>query len=122
MIRGVRGAVCAIDNTREAIFDATRQLVEEMITANEIVAEDVASIFFTTSPDLNADFPAHVLRKMGYLQIPLMCATEIDVPGGIPRTIRALIHLNTEKKQSEIRHIYVGEASRLRPDLNGGNE
>lgn len=122
MIRGVRGAVCASENTPVAIFEATRQLIAEMIAANDIVADDIASIFFTTSPDLNADFPAHVLRKMGYLQIPLMCATEIDVPGGLPRTIRVLIHLNTEKKQSEIRHIYVGEASRLRPDLNGEKE
>jgi chorismate mutase len=93
-----------------------------MLSANEIETENIASIFFTTSPDLNADYPAYVLREMGYLQIPLMCATEIDVPGGLPRVIRVLIHLNTDKKQSEIRHLYLGEAARMRPDLNGGNE
>ena len=122
MIRGVRGAICATENSREAIFDATRRLILRMLSANEIETENIASIFFTTSPDLNADYPAYVLREMGYLQIPLMCATEIDVPGGLPRVIRVLIHLNTDKRQSEIRHLYLGEAARLRPDLNGGNE
>ena len=122
MIRGVRGAICATENSREAIFDATRRLIVRMLSANEIETENIASIFFTTSPDLNADYPAYVLREMGYLQIPLMCATEIDVPGGLPRVIRVLIHLNTDKRQSEIRHLYLGEAARLRPDLNGGNE
>jgi len=122
MIRGVRGAICATENSREAIFDATRRLILRMLSANEIETENIASIFFTTSPDLNADYPAYVLREMGYLQIPLMCATEIDVPGGLPRVIRVLIHLNTDKKQSEIRHLYLGEAARMRPDLNGGNE
>jgi len=122
MIRGVRGAICATENSREAIFDATRRLIVRMLSANEIETENIASIFFTTSPDLNADYPAYVLREMGYLQIPLMCATEIDVPGGLPRVIRVLIHLNTDKKQSEIRHLYLGEAARMRPDLNGGNE
>ena len=122
MIRGVRGAVCASENTPVAISEATRQLIAEMIAANEIFAEDIASIFFTPSPALNADFPAHVIRKMGYEQVPLMCATEIDVPSGLPRTIRVLIHLNTDKRQLEIRHLYVGEAARLRPDLNGGTE
>lgn len=122
MTRGVRGAICATANTREAIFDATRRLLTRLIAANEIDTEQIASIFFTASPDLNADYPAYAVREMGFLHIPLMCATEIDVPGVLPRVIRVLIHLNTEKKQCEIRHLYMGEAARLRPDLAGGDE
>jgi len=122
MMRGIRGAVCAPENTREAIFEATKRLLTRLIAVNELRTEDIASIFFTASPDLTADYPAYVAREMGMSQIPLMCATEINVPGVLPRVIRVLIHVNTTKKQSEIRHLYLGEASRLRPDLAGGEQ
>ena len=122
MMRGVRGAICATANTREAIFDASRRLLIRLFAENEIETDRIASIFFTASPDLTADFPAYVVRDMGLLRIPLMCATEINVPGAMERVIRILIHIETDKKQDEIRHLYLGEAARLRPDLAGGDE
>jgi chorismate mutase len=122
MMRGVRGAVCAAANSREAIFEATKKLLIHMFAKNEIDAENIASIFITATPDLTADFPAYAVREMGLSKIPLMCATEINVPGTLQRVIRVLIHVETDKKQNEIRHLYIGDAARLRPDLAGGEE
>jgi len=121
-MRGVRGAVCAAANSREAIFEATKKLLIHMFAKNEIDAENIASIFITATPDLTADFPAYAVREMGLSKIPLMCATEINVPGTLQRVIRVLIHVETDKKQNEIRHLYIGDAARLRPDLAGGEE
>jgi chorismate mutase len=117
MIRGIRGAVCATTNSREAIFEATRNLLKQLLEQNEIVPERIASIFLTATPDLTADYPAYAAREMGLAQIPLMCASEINVPGALPRVIRVLIHVDTDRKQKEVRHLYLGEAARLRPDL-----
>jgi chorismate mutase len=122
MMRGVRGAVCAAANSRVAIFEATKKLLIHMFAKNEIDAENIASIFITATPDLTADFPAYAVREMGLSKIPLMCATEINVPGTLQRVIRVLIHVETDKKQNEIRHLYIGDAARLRPDLAGGEE
>ena len=122
MVRGVRGAVCAASNSREAIFEATKKLLIHMFAKNDIDMENIASIFITATPDLTADFPAYAVREMGLGQIPLMCATEINVPGAMQRVVRILIHFDTDKKQHEIRHLYLGDAARLRPDLAGGDE
>jgi chorismate mutase len=122
MMRGVRGAVCAAANSREAIFEATKKLLIHMFAKNEIDTENIASIFITATPDLTADFPAYAVREMGLSKIPLMCATEINVPGTLQRVIRVLIHVETDKNQDEIRHLYIGDAARLRPDLAGGEE
>ena len=122
MIRGVRGAVCASANSREAIFEATKKLLVHMFAKNDIETEKIASIFLTATPDLNADYPAYAVREMGLTMIPMMCATEINVPGSLQRVIRVLIHLETNKGQSEIKHLYLGDAKRLRPDLAGGEE
>ena len=122
MMRGIRGAVCAEANSREAMFEATRNLLTRMIAANEIEAERIASVFITATPDLTADYPAYVAREMGLSRVPLLCATEINVPGAMQRVIRILIHCDTEKNQDEIRHLYLGETARLRPDLVGGKE
>ncbi len=122
MIRGVRGAICAAANSREAIFDATKTLLLHMFAKNDIEPENIASIFMTATPDLNADYPAYTAREMGLTQIPLMCATEISVPGALQRVIRILIHVETNKKQNEIKHLYMGDAARLRPDLARENE
>lgn len=119
MIRGVRGAICASANSREAIFDATRKLLIHMFAKNEIEITDIAAVFITATKDLNADYPAYVMREMGLRMVPLMCATEIDVPGALQRVIRILILVNTDKPQDQIRHLYVGDAARLRPDLAG---
>ena len=122
MMRGIRGAICAEANSREAVFGATRTLLTKMIESNEIEIERIASIFLTATPDLTADFPAYAAREIGLSLVPLLCATEIDVPGAMKRVIRILIHVDTEKHQDEIRHLYLGETARLRPDLAGGKE
>ncbi len=115
--RGVRGATTADENSRVAILTATRQLLALMIRTNGIRSEDVASAVFSTTVDLDAEFPALAARQLGWLDVPLLCGHEIHVPGSLSRCIRVLIHWNTDKRQREIRHIYIKEAERLRPDL-----
>jgi chorismate mutase len=115
--RGVRGATTVASNDREEILAATRQLLALMIRLNGIESRDVASAVFSTTRDLDAEFPALAARQLGWLDVPLMCGHEISVPGSLPLCIRVLLHWNTEKEQSEIEHVYVREANRLRPDL-----
>ncbi len=115
--RGVRGATTVPANDREEILAATRQLFALMIRRNEIRKEDVASAVFTTTPDLDAEFPALAARQLGWLEVPMLCGHEIAVPGSLPRCIRVLIHWNTETTQNEIQHVYIRDAVRLRPDL-----
>ena len=119
-IRGIRGAITVEANTREAIRAATRELLEAIIAANAVQPDDVASVFFTCSPDLTADYPAYAARAMGWTEVALLCSQEIAVPTGMSRCIRVLIHWNTEKQQNEIQHCYLGEAERLRPDRVNG--
>lgn len=114
--RGVRGAIVVKDNTREAIFDATVELLEEILQKNSIPTEEIASIFLTATTDIDAEFPAYAARRMGLTSVPLLCAQEMEVPGAMRSVIRVLIHFNTEKKQSEIINRYPGEAQKLRPD------
>ncbi|GIW78202.1 MAG: chorismate mutase [Gemmatales bacterium] len=115
--RGVRGAITAAANTEAEILKVTRQLLALMIRQNGIRSEDVASAFFTTTRDLDAVFPALAARQLGWTDVPLLCTNEIDVPGSLRRCIRILINWNTDKPQNEIIHVYVGEAVKLRPDL-----
>jgi chorismate mutase len=116
--RGVRGATTVAENAREAILSATRQLVALMVRRNEIDRRDVASAIFTTTPDLDAEFPALAARQLGWLDVPLLCGHELAVPGSLERCIRVLVHWNTDRPQSEIQHIYIRDAVRLRPDLS----
>lgn len=114
--RGVRGATTAGENTEEAILASTRELLAQIADVNEIHPDDIASIMFTTSPDLNAEYPALAARQLGWVEVPLMCAQEIDRPGALPLTIRVLMHWNTTVPQREIRHVYIRGAEILRPD------
>lgn len=114
--RGVRGATTVPENTREAILEETRRLLALMIRLNGIEAEDVASAIFTTTPDLNAEFPALAARQLGWWDVPLLCGHEMNVPGQLPRVVRILVHWNTTKRQDEIVHVYLGDAAQLRPD------
>jgi chorismate mutase len=114
--RGVRGATTAEDNTSQEILKATRQLLALMIRQNGIQAEDVASAIFSTTGDLDAEFPALAARQLGWPEVSLMCVHELDVPGSLRRCIRILLHWNTEKPAHEIVHVYIKEAARLRPD------
>lgn len=116
--RGVRGATTVEHNSREELLKATQQLLALMIRQNGIVPEDVASAIFTTTPDLNAEFPALAARQLGWLDVPLLCTHEISVPGSLPRCVRILLHWNTDKSQHEIHHVYVRGATCLRPDLS----
>jgi chorismate mutase len=115
--RGVRGATTVAENTREEILTATRQLVALMVRRNGIDRKDVASALFTTTPDLDAEFPALAARQLGWIDVPLLCGHEMAIPGSLPRCIRVLVHWNTDRPQSEIQHVYVRDAVRLRPDL-----
>jgi chorismate mutase len=117
LCRGVRGATTVCENTREEILTATRQLVALMMRRNGIDPKDIASAIFTTTPDLDAEFPALAARQLGWLEVPLLCGHEMAIPGSLPRCIRVLVHWNTELSQSEIQHVYVRDAIKLRPDL-----
>jgi len=115
--RGVRGAITCPSNTREAIIEATHTLLTAVIDANAVTIADVASIWFTTTTDLYAEFPAVAARKLGFTDTALMNAHEMTVPGALPMCIRLIMHWNTTKAQSDIKHIYLGGATVLRPDL-----
>ena len=116
--RGVRGATTADSNSRDDILTATRQLLALIIRINGIEPQDVGSAIFSLTRDLDAEFPALAARQLGWLDVPLLCTYEVDVPGSLRRCVRVLIHWNTDKPQNEIRHVYVKEAERLRPDLS----
>jgi chorismate mutase len=116
--RGIRGATTVESNTREAILAAARELLREIVTQNAVQKEDVASAYFTTTPDLDAEFPAVVARSdFGWHNIALMCGHEMDVPGSLRMCLRILLHVNTDRTQEEICHVYLRGASVLRPDL-----
>ena len=116
--RGVRGATTVDENDRDEILQATRQLLALLIRVNDIRKEDVASATFTVTRDLDQEFPALAARQLGWIDVPLLCSYEINVPGSLDRCVRILIQWNTTKQQSEIRHIYTKGAQRLRPDLS----
>jgi len=115
--RGVRGATTVQNNQRDVILRETRRLLALLIKLNGIAAEDVASVIFTTTPDLNAEFPALAARQLGWREAALLCGHEMNVPGSLPRCIRILVHWNTEKSAADIRHVYLNDAQTLRPDL-----
>lgn len=114
--RGIRGATTVDTNTAEDILEATRELLEALIEANELVADDVASIFFTTTADLNATFPSIAARDYGWDTVPLLNGHEMTVPGSLDHVVRVLLHVNTEKAADEIRHVYLRRAVELRPE------
>lgn len=113
-IRGIRGATTADSNSREAIVGATRELLQELAAANQLKIDDVASIIFTVTADLNAEFPAVAARELGWQDTPLLCGCEINVPGSLPKCIRVLLHVNAATPPSEIKHLYLKESCNLR--------
>lgn len=113
-VRGIRGATTAESNTREDVLAAATELMERLIEANSIDADDVAAAFFTTTPDLNAEFPAAAARLMGWTYVALMGASEIDVPDAPPLCIRVLILINTDKPPQQLKNIYLRGAMNLR--------
>ncbi|MBA2173879.1 chorismate mutase [Halobacillus locisalis] len=118
MIRGVRGATTVTRNSADEIIEKSVALMEDIISENEIVAERVASVYFTVTEDLNDTFPAKSLRELdGWTHVPVMCMREIPVPASLPMCIRVMVTVETDKHQEEIEHIYHHEATKLRPDL-----
>lgn len=114
--RGIRGATTATGNTQEEILSATRELLERIIVRNGVREEDVASVFFTVSEDLDAEYPALAARQLGWVDAALLCAREIPVrKQTVTRCIRVLMHVNTERAAKEIRHVYLRESVALRP-------
>ena len=119
-VRGIRGATVAEADHPEAVYSATLELLQAILTANPTLhPDDLASAFFTVTDDIHSAYPAVAARKLGWTQLPMLCAREIPVPGGLPRCIRVLLHWNTDLPPSLIGHVYLGAAAALRPDLNG---
>ncbi len=116
-VRGIRGATTVDRDEAEAILGATEELVRELVAANDLRPEDIGSALFTVTPDLHAEFPAAAARRIGWTMVPLLNFTEIGVPGRLARCIRVLLHVNTERAQAEMVHVYLREAVSLRPDL-----
>ena len=114
--RGVRGATTVDEDKPEAVLRATRKLLALMIHVNGIRPDDVASVIFTTTRDVVSQYPALAARQLGWLDVPLLCSHEMEVPGSLPHCIRVLLHWNMDKSQCEIQHVYLGAAQSLRPD------
>lgn len=112
--RGIRGATTVESNTKEAVLSATRELLQKMIEANDVQQEDVAAATFTTTLDLDAEFPAVAARQLGWGDVALLCAHEMGVPNSLPMCLRILVLVNTNKKQDEIVHVYIKGAKNLR--------
>ncbi|MBD5787366.1 chorismate mutase [Cellulosimicrobium terreum] len=116
-VRAIRGATQLDVDEREHLFERTRELVQAFLDANAVDAEALISIFFTCTPDLVSDFPAAAAREMGLGDVPLMCATEIAVPGALPRVVRLMAHAELDVERSTVQHVYLHGATSLRKDL-----
>lgn len=116
--RGIRGATTVANNEEAEILEATSQLLDEIVSYNEIQPEDISNVWITVTHDLDAAFPAKAIRQLdGWDMVPLMCALEIPVAGSLPKCIRLMVQVNTHKSQREIKHVYLNGAQALRPDL-----
>jgi chorismate mutase len=116
-VRGIRGATTAEANTSGAIQAATSELLTAIVRRNNLDLAEIASAWFTTTPDLNTDFPAYAARQLGWSAVPLICTQEIPVPGALPMVVRVLLHYNTDLPQSAMHHVYLRGAEALRKDL-----
>ena len=116
-VRAVRGAVQISGNDRDEVLAGTTELVTEVMGRNELSTDDVISVLFTATPDLTAEFPALAARKLGFQEVPLLCASEIDVPGAMPRVVRLMMHVETTKPRSALQHVYLRGAAALRLDI-----
>jgi chorismate mutase len=114
--RGLRGATTVSKNEADAILEATAELLEALVAANDLDEADVASVLFTATPDLDAVYPAVAARQLGWTETALLCVQEMAVQGSLPRCIRVLVHWNTDLAQDQLHHVYLREARKLRPD------
>lgn len=117
--RGIRGATTVTKNEEAEILRETVILLREIVERNDVIAENISNVWITMTNDLDATFPARAIREIeGWEMVPLMCSTEIPVKGSLPMCIRLMVQINTDKSQREIRHVYLNEAQKLRPDLS----
>jgi chorismate mutase len=116
-VRAIRGATTVESDRAEEIRDATQALLREMCARNAIVPQDVISAIFTVTHDLRSDFPARAARELGWVDVPLLCMVEIDVPNALPHCVRVLLHIESSRARAEIEHVYLKGARALRPDL-----
>jgi chorismate mutase len=116
-VRAIRGAIQVDADTREDVLEGSAELVKAVLERNRLSADDIISILFTATPDLTAEFPAYAARLLGLTDVPLMCASEIAVPGAMPRVLRLLAHVETELDRADVRHVYLRGAAALRSDL-----
>ena len=121
-VRGIRGATTATANTAPAIIEATEELLNELVLLNDLDSNEIASAFFTTTPDLNAEFPAHAARRLGWLNVPMLCGHDMQVlqpnPRGVPMCVRVLLMYNTPRPQSAMRFAYMRGAEAIKADLD----
>lgn len=116
-VRAIRGAITVENNTTEDILDAAKELLTEITEKNKLVQDDIISVLFSATKDLNATFPAVAARQLGWTDTPLFCGNEMEVPGSLSKCLRVLLHVNTEMSKKKITHIYLKGAAALRPDL-----
>ena len=116
-VRAIRGAIQVDANDRDSILEGTAELVTAVMTRNDLTPDDVISVLFTVTPDLTAEFPALAARKLGFHAVPLMCATEIPVKGAMPRVVRLMAHVETDRPREQIQHAYLRGAAALRVDI-----
>jgi chorismate mutase len=117
MVRAIRGATTVSDNSADEIYAATAELLREMTSLNEIDKDDIISVIFSLTSDLNAAFPAAAARRMGWTKTAMMCTYEVDVPGSLRKCIRVMMHIETEKDNDELKYVYLRQAKSLRPDI-----
>ena len=116
-VRAVRGAIQVDEDERTQVLDATTELLRAVLERNGLTSEDLISVVFTATPDLVSEFPAYAARQLGFVDVPLMCATEISVPGAMPRVVRLLAHVETDLARADVHHVYLRGAAALRRDL-----
>ena len=116
-VRAVRGATQVEQDERAQVLDATTELLQTILERNGLTSQDLISVVFTATPDLTSEFPAYAARQMGFVDVPLLCASEIDVPGAMPRVLRVLAHVETDRPRSEVKHVFLRGAAALRRDL-----
>ena len=116
-VRALRGAVTADEDAKDEIISSTTELLEEMLDRNDVATDDVVFIIFTSTGDLTAEFPAAAARKIGLSHVPVICARELEVEGSLPRTVRVMMLINTDKARETLRHVYLKDARQLRMDL-----
>jgi chorismate mutase len=116
-VRAIRGATQVDADDREQVLEATRELVTAVLERNDLAHDDVISILFTATPDLTSEFPALAARELGMGDVPLMCATEIGVPHALPRVLRLMAHVETDRPRAEVQHVYLRGAVALRRDI-----